>query len=50
MKSFKLENGTKVKIFTQADLTEKLGMGGDEVKIVMKYQKEFPELLLNFNF
>lgn len=49
MKSVKLEDGTKVSVFQKADLTEKLGLSQDKVKVIMKYQKEFPELLQDHN-
>ncbi|MEK4008314.1 antA/AntB antirepressor family protein [Paenibacillus sp. FSL H3-0333] len=45
IKKFKLENGNKVKIFEKKDLKNKLGFSADEIKIVMRYQKDFPELL-----
>lgn len=37
----------KVRIFEKKDLIQKLGLTQDEVKLVMKYQKTFPELLLD---
>ena len=38
-------NSTKVKIFQKKELIEKLNFTEDEAKIIMKYQKTFPELL-----
>ncbi len=38
-------NSTKVKIFERKDLIEKLNFTEDEAKIIMKYQRTFPELL-----
>lgn len=38
-------NGIKVKVFTKKDLTQKLGFSEEESKIIMQYQKTFPELL-----
>lgn len=38
-------NGIKVKVFTKKDLMQKLGFEEDESKLIMKYQKTFPELL-----
>lgn len=46
MKTIKLENGNKVKVFEKKkDLIDKLGFTESEAKIVMKYQRDFPELL-----
>lgn len=45
MKSIKLENGNKVKVFEKKELIEKLGFTEAEAKTIMKYQKQFPELL-----
>ncbi|KAF6625167.1 antA/AntB antirepressor family protein [Paenibacillus sp. EKM208P] len=41
----KLDSGAKVKVFEKKDLRNKLGFNEQEIKIVMRYQKEFPELL-----
>lgn len=35
----------KVNVFTRADLIEKLGLSEDNAKVIMKYQRAFPELL-----
>lgn len=40
-----VKSGNKEKIFTKDDLVEKLHFNEIEVEIVIKYQKEFPELL-----
>lgn len=49
MKSITIKNinneELKVKVFTKADLREKLGFNDEEVKLIMKYQKIFPDLL-----
>lgn len=37
----------KVKVFTKNDLSEKLGFNKEELNLIMKYQKKFPELLQN---
>lgn len=34
-----------MKAFTRKELEEKLGLRNEEIKLVMKYQKQFPELL-----
>ncbi|KGN01550.1 antA/AntB antirepressor family protein (plasmid) [Clostridium botulinum] len=44
MKTVKI-NELKVKVFTKEDLKEKIKFTDDEVKLIMKYQKTFPELL-----
>lgn len=44
MKTIKI-NELKVKVFTKEDLKEKIKFTDDEVKLIMKYQKTFPELL-----
>lgn len=38
-------NNMKVKVFEKKELIEKLNFTEDEAKIIMKYQKTFPELL-----
>lgn len=38
-----------MKAFTRKELIEKLGLNNEEVKLVMKYQKTFPELLQDVN-
>ena len=38
-------NKVKVKIFEEKDLIQKLGFSKEESKLVLKYQKLFPELL-----
>ncbi len=44
MKSVKI-NGVNVKVFEKRELTEKLRLSDEEIKLVMDYQKTFPELL-----
>lgn len=44
LKTIKI-NELKVKVFTKEDLKEKIKFTDDEVKLIMKYQKTFPELL-----
>ncbi|QEK12731.1 hypothetical protein FQB35_10525 [Crassaminicella thermophila] len=38
-------NDVKVKVFEKKELIEKLGFTEEDAKLVMKYQKTFPELL-----
>src|SRR5574344_673021 len=38
-------NKTKVKVFEEEDLVEKLKMKREDVKLVLEYQRKFPELL-----
>lgn len=38
-------NNIKIKVFQKKELIEKLNFTEDEAKIIMKYQKTFPELL-----
>lgn len=40
------ERGSSMKKFTQQELKERLGFNADEVKLIMKAQREFPELLV----
>lgn len=40
-------NDLKIRVFEKKELIEKLDFTEDEVKIIMKYQKTFPELLQN---
>ena len=38
-------NKIKFKVFTEEELKEKLGMGQEDIKVVLEYQDKFPELL-----
>lgn len=38
-------NDLIIRRFTKKDLTEKISMSEENAKLVMKYQKTFPELL-----
>ena len=43
-------NKTKVKIFEEDDLIQKLGFSNKESELILKYQKTFPELLQDNEF
>ena len=38
-------NKIKFKVFTEEELKEKLGMGQEDIQVVLEYQDKFPELL-----
>ncbi|MDN4093594.1 antA/AntB antirepressor family protein [Brevibacillus agri] len=46
MKSIKLENGNKVKVFEKKDIVEKLGRSLEDWQLIRKYQKQFPMLTI----
>lgn len=48
MRTVKIK-GLKVKVFEGRELKEKLNFTDDEAKLIMKYQKQFPELLQEEN-